>query len=102
MQLHPFQYSYDSAPEPYKSLVETLGLNMQDAINEVHGSRFESIQGSDLYPHSGGLIDYTYFTRGVPAFTVELRGNSFIVPASDIVLAGEETYAGILQLGADL
>jgi predicted deacylase len=100
--LYPFQYSYNAAPEPYNTLVTNLGRGMASAINAVHGSRFEAIQGSDLYPHSGGLIDYTYFTRGVPAFTVELRGNSFIVPASDIVLAGEESYAGVLQLAQAL
>ena len=100
--LYPFQYSLSPAPEPYNSLVTELGLRMEAAINAVHGENFEAIQGSDLYPHSGGLIDYTYFTREVPSFTVELRGNSFIVPASDIVLSGEEAYEGILQLGGDL
>ena len=94
--LRPYQFTYDQPPEPYNTEVATLGARMETAINSVHGSRYESIQGSSLYPHSGGTIDWTYENFGVPAYTVELRGNSFIVPVSDIVPCGEENYAGVV------
>lgn len=32
-------------------------------------------------------------------FTLELRGNSFIVPPSYILLSGEEAFAGVLVYG---
>jgi hypothetical protein len=54
----------------------------------------ESDVGVDLYPHSGGMVDYCYLGSGVGqakeplAHTFELRGNSFIVPAGDIILSG--------------
>ena len=46
---------------------------MEEAINDVHGQRFESIPGCDLYTHSGGFIDWVYFSLNVPAYTIELR-----------------------------
>ena len=55
-----------------------LGLDMEDAINSVHNQRYESIQGSELYPHSGGFIDYVYFNFEVPAYTIELRYALFV------------------------
>lgn len=94
--LRPYQYTYNEPPEPYNTEVANLGADMEDAINAVHNARYESIQGSDLYPHSGGTIDWTYLQFGIPAYTIELRGNSFIVPAGDIVLAGEENYEGVV------
>lgn len=94
--LRPYQYTYDKPREPYNTEVTQLGALMEATINAVHGSRYESIQGSSLYPHSGGTIDWTYENFGVPAYTVELRGNRFIVPASEIVPCGEENYAGVV------
>ncbi len=72
---------------------------MEKAVNAVNRASFESIRGVELYPHSGGCIDYSYMTYNVPAFTYELRGNNFIVPDSDIPLSGTETFAGLLVLG---
>jgi len=96
--LRPWQYSYNRPPEPYNTLATSIGQRMEDAINAVHNARYESIQGSSLYPHSGGNIDWSYTMFNVPAYTVEIRGNSFIVPDSEIVLAGEENYAGVVVL----
>lgn len=97
--LRPFQYSYNIPPDPYKTITEQLGSAMETSINAVNRANFESIRGVELYPHSGGAIDYTYFTHNIPAYTFELRGNSFIVPNSDIPLSGEEVFAGLLVLG---
>jgi len=64
----------------------------------VHGQNYISQQGSDLYTHSGGFIDYNWVENGILAFTLEGRGNSFVVPSSNIVPAGEEAYAGVVVL----
>lgn len=96
--LRPFQYSYSSPPEPYNGEATRVGLEMEQVIRSVHNTAFDSIPGSELYPHSGGLIDYTYFTRNALAYTIELRGNDFVVPASYIRLSGEEAYPGVLTL----
>jgi len=96
--LRPYQYTYNQPPEPYNSLATNLGQEMETAINAVHNARYESIQGSSLYPHSGGNIDWSYLMFNVPAYTIEIRGNSFIVPDSEIILAGEENYQGVIVL----
>ena len=51
--LRPYQFTYDKPPEPYNTEVTNLGAALQNAINAVHGAKYESIQGSSLYPHSG-------------------------------------------------
>lgn len=58
--LHPFQYSYDQAPEPYNGLVTSIGLEMEQAIRGVHGYPFESMQGCDLYTHSGVMSFFVF------------------------------------------
>ena len=36
--------------------------------------RYVNQQGSDLYPHSGGIIDYAFDAKEIYAFTFEGRG----------------------------
>jgi len=93
--LRPYQHTYNKPPEPYNTEVTHLGAKMEAAINGVHNAKYRSIQGSNLYPHSGGTIDWTYESFGVPAYTIELRGNNFIVPASEIILSAEESFVGV-------
>jgi len=71
---------------------------MEVRINAVHNQRYVSQQGSDLYEHSGGFIDYNWVANRIIGFTLEGRGNSFIVPSSDIVPAGQEAYAGVVEM----
>ncbi len=100
--LSPYQYSYNEPPAAYSQAVLSIGSASATAINSVHGQRFRSIQGVDLYPHSGGSIDYTYLVSSADqekdalAYCYELRGNSFVVPVGDIIQSGEETLAGIM------
>jgi len=79
-------------------MYQSLGKSIADAINDVNGQNYISEQGSDLYTHSGGFIDYNWEENGIIAFTLEGRGNNFVIPPSNIIPAGEEAYAGVVVL----
>jgi murein tripeptide amidase MpaA len=96
--LWPWQYTYDRLPATPYAMMQRIGLNQQNAIRAVNGVTYRSQQGSDLYPHSGGMIDYLWTTQSIPAFTYEGRGSAFVIAPSNIVPAGEECLAGILSL----
>ncbi|KCV73368.1 hypothetical protein H696_00907 [Fonticula alba] len=98
MILYPLQHTYDPAEGDDAAHFDHLATVMADAIRAVHGQEYEPMPGSQLYPHSGGLIDYAYYTRRIPAFTVELRGDGFIVPPSNILESGEENYRGLIDI----
>lgn len=72
---------------------------MRNAISEVFGKEYKSIRGSNLYPASGGAIDWMYSVAGFPGFTLELRDQGrfgFQLPTSEIVPVGEEIFAAIV------
>lgn len=96
--LWPWQYTYNKLPEPTYSMFESLGKTMENELNEDYKTGFISQQGSDLYPHSGGYIDYNWVINGMLTFTLEGRGNNFVVAPSNIKPAGEESYKGVLAL----
>jgi len=96
--LWPWQYTYDRLPPTDYALFQNLGRNIVGLINAVNGQNYISQQGSDLYTHSGGFIDYNWIANGILAFTLEGRGNNFVVPPSNIIPAGEEAYAGVVHL----
>ena len=75
---------------------------LESAIAGVHGETYRSIQGSDLYPHSGGMIDYVWTQRRMVGFTFEGRGPGFDAPPDNIVPAGQEQLAAILALAKSL
>ncbi len=52
-----------------------------------------------MYIHSGGLLDtfYENFRLNI-ALCLELRGNGFSIPASNIVPSGEENYNAFLKV----
>jgi len=96
--LWPWQYTYNRLPEPEYSNFVALGRSMENALNAEYNTGFVSQQGSDLYPHSGGYVDYNYVQNNMRSFTLEGRGNSFSVPPSNIIPAGRESYTGIKAL----
>lgn len=100
--LWPWQYTYTRVPEPSYSQLERLGLDIETAINARGGQRFVSEQGSDLYPHSGGIIDWCWEEYGIPSFTFEGRGRGFSVPDSDILPGGQEQLEGIIVLAKSI
>jgi len=74
-----------------------------DALEAVHGTRFEyGPISTTIYPASGSSADYTYGVANVIfSYGVELRDTGrygFVLPASEIVPSGEETFEGIKAL----
>jgi len=96
--LWPWQYTYDRVPPPDYTMFQSLGSHIVNSINAVHGQRYVSQQGCDLYTHSGGFIDYNWLENRMISFTVEGRGNGFVVDPSNINPSGEECYAGVIEL----
>jgi len=71
---------------------------MVRTMNAVNGLQYVSQQGCDLYTHSGGFIDYNWAENKMISFTLEGRGNGFVVDPSNIIPSGEECYAGVIEL----
>jgi hypothetical protein len=120
-----FGYSARVYPPNYSKLLRAMQA-AQSAIASVNGLTF--LIGTDadvLSPASGGSDDYAFdvnilnryrvvcvvcfffchfffliFENNLifDSFTVELRGNSFVSPVSDIVPSGQEFSAGLVAL----
>jgi hypothetical protein len=84
-------------------LVVSIGTDA-DVLSAASG-------GSDDYAFDAGImnrfllvdcVSVSVFQRKTKSFTIELRGNSFVAPVSDIVLSGKEFTAGIIALANDL
>lgn len=76
---------------------QSLGNGMKTAIAKPYGTSF--VAGpicTTLYEATGGSTDYlTDITKVTYAWGIELRGTSFVLPASQIVPSGAELWAGV-------
>jgi murein tripeptide amidase MpaA len=92
-------WQYTSQKSPDEVLHQKIGAAAATAIKAVHGQTYRNIRGSELYVHSGSLVDFFYFQYKIPAFTVELRPTGspgFILPPSQIKPTMEENWEGFL------
>jgi len=96
--LWPWQYTFDRLPEPDYSMFRNLGADMVRGINSVHNQNYISQQGSDLYPHSGGFVDYNWEYNDMLTFTLEGRGGNFVISPININPSGEECFEGVVVL----
>ena len=96
-RLWPWQYTLERLPTAEYNYFAAVGSEMVKAVAAVDGDRWVSQPGADLYPHSGGLVDYCY-EAGISSFTFEGRGSSFIVPDSAILPAGQEQLAAVVTM----
>lgn len=70
----------------------------------MHGTKYQygSISRT-IYPASGSSVDWTYSAvNATYSFAVELRDTGrygFILPPSEIVPTGEETFAAVRAMG---
>lgn len=100
--LYPWGYTNELAPD--SNVMGTLAAEMSDLIRNVHGENYTPEQASQLYLASGDLTDWVYGTREVPAFSVELRPESwqiipgFELPESQILDTCEENWPAALYL----
>ncbi len=95
--LSPWAYTLD--PSPDHAEFNALGAQMASAIQSVFGMTYEpGPVGSTLYLASGGSVDWTYGSRGIHSWTIELRdtgATGFVLPANQIVPTGEENWAAV-------
>ncbi|MFO0636360.1 MAG: M14 family metallopeptidase [Nannocystaceae bacterium] len=96
--LRPWGYDYSLPPD--EATLSTLGQQMSDAMWDATGTDYASIHAAELYPAAGAVDDWGYGVQGLMAFTIELRGDDFVVPPSQIGPACDENVAAALQLAA--
>ncbi|MEM6997264.1 MAG: M14 metallopeptidase family protein [Myxococcota bacterium] len=97
--LYPWSHTADAAPD--KKSLGKYATTMAEAIAATHGKKYEVIEGAQLYPASGTLMDWVYGERDAPSFVVELRprrGDGFVLPPEQIVPTCQESLAAVLAL----
>lgn len=95
--IYPWGYGY--APAPDADTLSMIASNMASAISTVHGRNYQPLQGANFYPAAGAVDDWAYGELGMMSFTIELRGNDFVIAPSQIVPSCEENVAAMLDLG---
>lgn len=95
--LSPWMYTL--TPPPDAQHLNNYGALISDAIFGVSGRRYRSGQGSQiLYIAAGAAQDWIYGDLGADGWGIELRGDDFQLPPSEIIPTGAENLEGILQL----
>lgn len=92
--IYPWGYTADHAPD-HDVFVQLAG-DYEAAAEAVHDHDYNALHGSQLYLTAGGLKDWGYGGAGMMSFTVEVRGDDFVVDPSEIIPTCEENYAGVL------
>jgi len=95
MWMTPWGYT-GSLPADYAQQM-VMADAARDAIYEVNQQWFATGSVYNvIYQASGGSNDWTYGDAAVPcSYAVELRGNSFVIPATNIIPSGQENWAGL-------
>ncbi|WP_280263268.1 M14 family metallopeptidase [Nocardia wallacei] len=95
-----------SVPAPDREQLAAVADLVADAMSRSHGTRFRSGSAPEvLYPVGGGLPDWLYGTKGIPALTVELRDTGrygFELPPDQIRPSIDEALDGTNALLAEL
>ncbi|CAA7260302.1 unnamed protein product [Cyclocybe aegerita] len=104
--MHPYGYSCTKVA-PDNTELGQLGAGFSNALRAVYGTRFTTGPScTTIYPATGVSVDYAYDVSGIKyAYTAELRdtgANGFVLPASQIRPSGEEVWAGVKYLLANL
>jgi len=102
--LWPWGHVAIDLPQEYYERFRDLGNDLMLAVEAVNGQIYVSIPAYDLYPASGTMTDFPFAASGgidggqVRSFCFEGRGTNFAPPPSDIIPAGQEQLAGVLQM----
>ncbi|KAJ9586558.1 hypothetical protein L9F63_028399, partial [Diploptera punctata] len=98
MWLVPWGYTNKKSRD-FEDLLN-MGRKAVEALSRVSGTQYKLGHSTQLlYPASGGSDDWAKGAAGIKyAYTVELRDDGtygFLLPASEIVPTGRETFAAI-------
>jgi hypothetical protein len=96
--LRPWQWSSASCPD--ESALQALGQKYVDAVRSNGAQSYRNIRGSQLYVHSGAMVDFFYGEKKIFGYTVELRDTGrygFLLPPSLILPTCVENYFGTLE-----
>jgi len=89
-------YTCDAKPKDYSTMYKEMSAAAQ-AVQAVNGNSYSYGDVCDtIYQASGSTVDFSYGTGNVVAsFATESYGDSFVVPASDIIPISTEIWAGL-------
>lgn len=100
---HP-AYGYScTALAPQNTVLQTLARGVATAIKSVYGTTYQyGPVCTTIYKATGSSVDYVNDVTGAKyTFTIELRDtgtNGFVLPASQILPTGVETWEGFKYL----
>ncbi|MBL8943737.1 MAG: hypothetical protein JNK45_11335 [Myxococcales bacterium] len=99
--LYPWGDIYELAPDD-AALANTADA-MVSAMGEI-GASYTPLQGVNLYPASGNIIDWAYGDVGLHSLTIELRPDNpdvgFVLGPDQIAPVGDEVFAALSVLFA--
>jgi len=97
-------WGYTTSPSDEESWLKPMGDNWAAAIRAVNNVNYVSEKAAELYVASGCFDDWmSNKTTGIGAqfpghgWTIEVRGNSFVMPPSNIRPCGTENFAGFIN-----
>jgi len=95
--LLPWGYTSGVYPPDYTEQL-SLGQAAIAALQAVSGTRYQTGQGADLLYGVGGASDDWAKDHGIKyTTTVEMRGNSFVLPPAQIIPNAREVWAGVQE-----
>ncbi|KAM3550405.1 hypothetical protein MY1884_008268 [Beauveria asiatica] len=102
----PYGYSCSALPVNHGEL-QSLAKGAVDAIYRIHGTKYRyGPICSTIYPATGSSVDYVADVVNADyTFTAELRDTGrygFVLPPDQIRPSGEEAFAGIVYLLANM
>jgi len=95
--MYPWGYTCDQYTQD-ATIQQSMADEYQTAVKAVNGVTFTTGPVCQtIYVASGGSNDWTYGAAdAVYSYACELRGSTFLEPATEIIPSGQEQFAGIL------
>ncbi|XP_055379067.1 carboxypeptidase B-like [Condylostylus longicornis] len=94
-----YPWGYTKFPARNRNFLHSVALRAANSIAKYRGTIYRiGTSAQLLYEASGGLDDWAYGVLGIPlTYTLELPGSGFVVPNSEIIPIGKETYAAFIE-----
>ncbi|MEX2218366.1 MAG: M14 family zinc carboxypeptidase [Phycisphaerales bacterium] len=92
-------WAHTPVDPPAMPLMNTIAQKIQAGMQGVRGQPYPYGQWAEnLYLSNGVAPDYSYGVHGVLGWTIEMSGNSFQPPVTEILPNAREALAGMLAL----